>query len=428
MHRPMVHQDAHTSSAQRNSYREVGACRICASHALEDIIDLGNQALGSVFPQIGQPDPGKAPLVLMRCDECGLVQLRHSVAPERLFTQGYGYRSGINATMQRHLQGLASWVERHCELRAGDLVLDIGCNDGTLLSAYAAKGLRRVGIDPIAAKFRYRYPADFHVHEGFFSAASYAIACGAEKARAITSIAMFYDLEAPAEFVAVIKSVLADDGIWVLEQSYLPTMLEMNAYDTICHEHLEYYALRQIELLARMHGLRIFHVELNACNGGSFRLALCHERAAYSHDQQQLDALRRHERDMRLDRAEPFGIFRQRVEDHRSALRTFVDTQAKAGKRIYLYGASTKGNVLLQYCGLDATKIIAAAERNPEKYGCRTPGSGIPIISEEEARAAKPDYFLVLPWHFRDEFVARETEFRKAGGKLVFPLPQLDVV
>ena len=424
----MMLNSPHTDIADSEGYRQIRACRICSSRSLEGVIDLGNQALGSVFPRMGEPDPPKVPLVLMRCSNCGLVQLRHSVVPERLYTYGYGYRSGINATMRGHLAGLASWVEKRCGLKAGDIVLDIGCNDGTLLTAYATPGLRRVGIDAIAGKFKHLYPPDVQLHEGFFSAASYAAVCGREKAKAITSIAMFYDLESPGEFVAVIKSALAHDGIWVLEQSYLPTMLDMNAYDTICHEHLEYYALRQIESLAAAYGLRVFHVELNACNGGSFRLALCHVGAEYPEAQEQLAALRRREQEMQLDTIAPFRAFQRRVVEQRAALLEFVDAQSAAGKRFFVYGASTKGNVLLQYCGLDSTKIAAAAEQNPEKYGCRTPGTGIPIISEDEARAARPDYFLVLPWHFRDEFVQREHAFRRSGGKLVFPLPELKVV
>ncbi len=424
----MTATHAHPDVVQGAGYRQVRACRICGSGALEMVIDLGNQALGSVFPRMGEPDPPRVPLVLVRCSGCGLVQLQHTVIPEQLYTYGYGYRSGINATMRSHLAGLASWVEGCCGLKAGDMVLDIGCNDGTLLTAYATSGLRRFGIDAIAGKFMNLYPPDIRLHEGFFSAASYEAVCGREKAKVITSIAMFYDLESPQDFVAAVKSALADDGIWVLEQSYLPTMLDMNAFDTICHEHLEYYGLRQIELLAEAHGLRVFHAELNSCNGGSFRLAVCHKDASYPQEQEQLAALRRREREMQLDTIAPFRAFERRVAEQRAALVEFVDAQCAAGKRFFVYGASTKGNVLLQYSGLGSSKIVAAAERNPEKYGCRTPGTAIPIISEDEARAARPDYFLVLPWHFRDEFIQREADFLRAGGKLVFPLPELEVI
>jgi NDP-4-keto-2,6-dideoxyhexose 3-C-methyltransferase len=214
----------------------------------------------------------------------------------------------------------------------------------------------------------------------------------------------------------------------VLEQSYLPTMLRANAYDTVCHEHLGYYSLRQIEWLAEAHGLRVFDVELNACNGGSFRLAVCHRDAPYAANRSQLELLRKLEADMALETTAPFEAFNRRIDALRRELRDLVMRERVAGKRFYLYGASTKGNTLLQYCDLDAANIVAAAERNSEKWGCRTPGTHIPIISEEDARAARPDYFLVLPWHFRDEFVLREAAFREAGGRLIFPLPQIEVV
>lgn len=408
--------------------REISFCRICSGRNLESVLDLGHQALGSLFPRADEPDPATAPLSLWRCTNCGLVQLRHSVQPSALYTYGYGYRSGLNASMRGHLAQLTDWVVERCALKPGDIVVDIGCNDGTLLKSYRDSGLRRVGIDAIAGKFREHYPADIRLHEGFFSAEAYSAVCGTEKAKVITSIAMFYDLESPNDFVAAVRSALAADGVWVLEQSYLPTMLETNAYDTICHEHLEYYALRQIEWLAETNGLRVFDVELNSCNGGSFRLAVCHKDGPYQSKLPSLDAVRKREESLALNTARPYQDFASRIATQRDALVSFVDRELAAGKSIYLYGASTKGNTLLQYCGLDARKIVAAAERNPEKYGCRTPATSIPIVSEDEARAAEPDYFLVLPWHFRQEFVEREAKFRERGGKLIFPLPRFEIV
>ena len=409
-------------------YQEIVECRVCGGRELAEIMHLGEQALASRFPRQGEPDPVKAPLALVHCGDCGLVQLRHSVDQDELFTYGYGYKSGTNATMRAHLRELVTWVEERCGLDAGALVVDVGSNDGTLLKSYNNSGLRRAGIDAIAGKFRDAYPDGIDLHEDFFSSEVYRSIFGREKAKVITSIAMFYDLPAPREFVAAIRSALAPDGIWVLEQSYLPTMLEINAYDTICHEHLEYYALRQIEWLAKAEGLRVFDVELNACNGGSFRLAVCHDRSSYRSNDGQLSILHKLEADMALETRSPYDAFKHRVDGLRDSLTELVDRERAAGKTFCLYGASTKGNTLLQYCGLDAGKIVAAAERNPEKWDCRTPGTGIPIISEEKARAARPDYFLVMPWHFRNEFVKREAAFRRSGGRLVFPLPTLEVV
>lgn len=410
-------------------FRKTTSCRICAGGDLHAIIDLGAQAIGSIFPKAGEPEPPKIPLELLRCRACGLVQLGHSVIPSALYTYGYGYRSGITATMREHLAGLADWVRQRCAPSPGEAVLDIGCNDGTLLKAYGSQsGLRRFGIDAVAGKFKQDYPADIQLHEGYFNAASYAAVSGGALCKAITSIAMFYDLESPNEFVADIKKSLAPDGIWVLEQSSLAAMLEANSFDTVCHEHLEYYGFRQIERLATTHGLKIFDAELNACNGGSIRLAVCHEDGPYALNKAAIDPIKARESELKLDSDEPYRAFAGRIAETRANLVAFIDREREAGKTFYLYGASTKGNTLLQYCGLGADRIVAAAERNPEKIGRHTPGSRIPIVSEEETRAAGPDYLLVLPWHFRDEIVEREAEFRRAGGKLLFPLPRFEIV
>jgi NDP-4-keto-2,6-dideoxyhexose 3-C-methyltransferase len=410
------------------AYKKISACRICGNSDLQLVLDLGVQALASRFPREGEADPPQAPLILVRCTDCRLVQLLHSVAPGELYTHHYGYMSGTTSTMRKHLAQLTTWVEERLHLKAGDIVVDIGCNDGTLLKSYSTNRLRRVGIDPIAGKFRSQYPPDIQLHEGFFSAATYRTLCGGEKAKVVTSIAMFYDLESPMEFVRAVESVLAPDGIWVLEQSYLPTMLATNSFDTVCHEHLEYYSLQQIEWLAEACGLRVFDVELNACNGGSLRLAVCRKDASHPTREKHVGLLRGREEKMALGTRAPYDAFQRRIEKVRDDLVTFIATEQSVGRTFYLYGASTKGNTLLQYCKLDSSKIVAAAERNPEKWGCRTPLTGIPILSESECRAAKPDYFLVLPWHFRDEFVQREAEFLKSGGKLVFPLPQFEIV
>jgi hypothetical protein len=313
------------------------------------------------------------------------------------------------------------------ELTARDVVLDIGCNDGTLLKQYPDT-LIRVGIDPLVEKFQSSYRGNFELVSSFFTAERFRLAAGRQLARAVTSIAMFYDLDDPNTFVADVAAILDPAGIWVLEQSYMPLMLQQNSYDTICHEHLEYYGLEQIERLMTAHGLRVFDCELNDCNGGSFRLFVCHETAAWNTSHSQLAELRRLESELGLDGIAAFTSFRLRCQKLRSQLREFVETEVGRGRVFHLYGASTKGNTILQFCELDHHLIAAAADRNPEKWGARTPGTNIPIFSEAESRHARPDYFLVLPWHFRNEFLAREAQFRAAGGKLVFPLPEFDVL
>ena len=391
-------------------------------------MDFGVQALSGRFPGKGEADPPQAPLMLVRCTDCQLVQLRHSVAPGEMYTRHYGYRSGINTTMREHLARLRGWVEERRPLKAGDIVVDVGCNDGTLLRSYSTNGVRRIGIDPLAGKFRSGYPPDIRLHEGFLSSATLRMLCGGDAVGIVTSIAMFNHVELPVEFVGAVASVLASDGIWVVEHGYLPTMLETNGFDAICHEHLTYYSLRQVEWLAEATGLRVFDAELNACNGGSFRLALCRTDAPHPTRSERVGRLRRLEERMVLGARGPYEAFQRRVEKARDDLVAFIAAERARGKRFFLYGASTKGNTLLQYCKLDSRKIVAAAERNAEKWGCRTPLTGIPILSESECRAAKPDYFIVLPWHFRGEFIAREADFLAAGGKLIFPLPEFEIV
>lgn len=408
-------------------YTTISACRICRSGNLRTVIDLGEQALTGRFPAADEPSPGRAPLCLVRCLNCGLVQLRHSVRVDQMFGDNYGYRSGINNTMRGHLSGIAQAAEALVRLRPGDVVLDVGCNDGTLLNAYRTENVGRIGLDPIADLFRDIYPATFDVDASLFSAEAFRKKSPLVRAKVITSISMFYDLENPTSFVQDIAAVLDPDGVWILEQSYLPTMLEQVSFDTICHEHLEYYALKQIKDLVDGAGLRILDVQFNQINGGSFQIWVCHRDASYQTDPRRIAKVLEHEGALGLGEEKVFEVFREQVESARRTLRDLLTTEVRAGMKIFVYGASTKGNVLLQYLGLDTRTIIACADRNPIKWGRRTPGTDIPIVSEEDARKSA-DYFLVLPWHFREEFLTREREFLERGGKLIFPLPTVEVV
>lgn len=412
---------------------EIQRCRICGNPRLITIIDLGTQALSGRFPKKDDPDPPAAPLVLVKCDNeknpgaCGLVQLKHSCDPGEMYGNEYGYRSGINKTMSDHLAGIARMATDVAGPVPGDIVLDIGSNDATLLKSYTRPGIRRIGIDPGGDQFRIYYPDDIRLVSDFFTAENFTRVFPGEKAKIITSIAMFYDLEDPMTFVRNIREILHPDGVWILEQSYLPTMLEMNSFDTICHEHLEYYAFYQIEWMLRKNGLKAIGIEFNFINGGSFRVYAAHAGSSLSPDTAALESVRAKERELRLETMEPYTAFCTRVEDIRARLTALLKAEKAAGKKIYVYGASTKGNVLLNYFGFDTALITAAADRNPLKFGSRTPGTNIPIVSEEEARA-DADIFLPLPWHFKKEFLERESEFMKNGGRFIFPLPDVEVV
>jgi hypothetical protein len=414
--------------------KEIKKCRICGNCNLIPILNLGVHALSGRFPSEDEPDPPKAPLELVKCDNtnntnaCGLLQLRHSVSTEELYLHNYGYRSGINQTMREHLKGIVQHVQEIVNLQRDDVVLDIGSNDATLLKYHMTPGLRKIGIDPTGEQFLEYYTDDIELISDYFNAPNYSSVCPDKQAKVITSIAMFYDLESPMDFVEDVKKILHPDGIWVFEQSYMPTMLKMNSFDTICQEHLEYYSLKQIEWMLKRNDMEIFDVELNDINGGSFRVYSCHNNSVFKSNQEKIDKVFSKEEELKLDSEQPYKEFKERVFHIKDELYNLLTTENAKGKSIYIYGASTKGNVLLQFCNIDHTLITAAADRNPEKWGCRTPITNIPIISEEEARKAKPDYFLVLPWHFRHEFIEREADFLASGGKFIFPLPKIGIV
>ncbi len=411
-------------------------CRICGSKALSPVVSLGDQYLSGAFakPEGAPPVQRRVPLDLVRCDPtlderaCGLVQMRHSVPPKVLYAS-YWYRSGVNQTMRDNLAGIAQMAEKMAGLQPGDLVLDIGCNDGTLLKSYRTAGLKRLGIDPSNVVAHAR-AAGLEVVNDFFSATALRSAYPDQKPKVITSIAMFYDLENPHKFVQDIKDSLHEEGLWVLELSYLPTMLEMNSFDTICHEHLEYYSLAPMERLFAEHGLELADVSLNDINGGSFRIAVNHAGKTKSSDQakERMQQLRLKEFEMGLDTDAPYAVFRRNIKKVRTDLAAFLKKAKAQKKLVHGYGASTKGNTTLQYCGVTAQLVPAIADRNEDKWGSHTIGTNIPIISEAESRKQKPDYYLVLPWHFMDEFKKREKDFLARGGKFVLPMPEVTLV
>lgn len=435
---PQPRQERH--GEQPASLVEVRSrCRVCGSSALTPVFSLGEQFIAGAFFKKNEPiDPPflrRYPLELMRCDvgrdprACGLLQLRHMLARELLFKH-YGYRSGINQTMRDNLQEIACRAEQIARLAPGDTVLDIGCNDGTLLLAYETEGLDKLGIDPAADVTQYARARGLEVISDFFSRATYEGSRPGTSARIVTSIAMFYDLANPAGFVQDVAGVLAPDGVWVMELSWGVSMLRKNAFDTICHEHLEYYTLRQIEWMLDRAGLVLHDVETNDINGGSFRLFIRPPSAGPvpAANLGRIERIREAETELRLDTDAPYEQFRARSEAIRRDLLSLLCTLQAEGRSVFIYGASTKGNVILQYCGIDGSVVAAAADRNPDKWGTRMLGSDVPIISEEEARAQHPDYFLVLPYHFIDEFIRRETDFLARGGKFILPIPEVRVI
>ena len=415
--------------------KPIRKCRVCGNSDLAKILDLGSQAATGVFPKSAEERVFTGPLALMKCvedssgDTCGLVQLAHSYDPSLLYGDRYGYRSGLNSSMVAHLRGKAERIKQRVGLESGDIILDIGSNDGTFLASFLDPGVTAVGMDPSAEKFRMYYHPEIQIIPELFSAAGFRRHFGSQKKlKLITSIAMFYDLDEPLAFMQEIASLLADDGMWVFEQSYLPSMVEQTSYDTVCHEHQEYYALKQIVWMTKHAGLTIVDVELNHINGGSFSVIAVPKTSARATGANEVQKLLANELQNGFASLAVYEGFRERVLRHRDELVQTIQARLKQGKLTLGYGASTKGNVILQFCGLTPRELPAIAEVNPDKFGCQTPGTHIPIISEQEAHALQPHAFLVLPWHFRQNLLDREASFLASGGEMIFPLPRIEAV
>ena len=409
-------------------------CRVCGSTALTKVIDLGEQYLQGSFIKTGKETPPfrKIPTKLVRCDPtidekaCGLLQTETSVPPVILYS-AYWYRSGTNQTMRDHLKGITD-VASALIGKVNARVLDIGCNDGTLLFSYPDSFVK-FGVDP--SDIAQEISGGITVVQDTFPSFELDSLIAGQRFDIVTSIAMFYDLENPVRFVEQVKASLNEEGIWIFEVSYMPAMLDMNSYDTICHEHLEYYSFSVIENLMQKCDMKVVKVEFNSINGGSIRCYVTHVsnfKFKSRENQRTLEQVRKQEFDLELDTDKPYKNFQDRINLHKVELSSLLKGLKREGKKIHIYGASTKGNTILQWCGIDNTIIDYASDRNPDKDGARTIGTDIPIISEEKSRAMKPDYYLVLPWHFKDEFLEREKTFLDDGGGFIFPLPTIEII
>jgi len=412
-------------------YKEIESCRICGNQELDLILDLGTLALTGVFPKTKSEEVPTGPLNLVKCREsnsknsCGLVQLRESYNPELMYGHNYGYQSGINKSMVQHLHNKVKNILGYVTLNFEDIVLDIGSNDSTLLQAYPKEQINLVGFDPTGIKFKKYYPDHITLITDFFNSKTFKKKFGNKKAKIITSIAMFYDLEEPLEFVREVYDILSNDGIWVLEQSYMPLMLEVNAFDTICHEHLEYYRLKQIHWMMKKVGFKIIDIEVNQINGGSFSVTVAKSESPLS-ETPSIEKFLLDEQSKGLDTSRPYDEFRNNVFKFKIQIRELLNKIHNEKGVVLGYGASTKGNVILQFAEITAKDIPYIGEVNTEKYGCYTPGTLIPIISEDEARKMNPDYFFVFPWHFKEFILEKEKAMPNNKTALLFPLPSIE--
>jgi NDP-4-keto-2,6-dideoxyhexose 3-C-methyltransferase len=410
-------------------YTQITECRVCKNTKLSEIISLGNQHLTGVFPREKSDVITHGPVTLVKCTGdacCGLVQLLQSYDMHEMYGMNYGYRSGLNSSMVDHLRSKVQAILSWDLLENGDLVIDIGSNDSTTLRCYPDDAFDLVGVDPTGVKFSEFYPSYIKLIPELFSADIVRRALGEEKrAKIITSFSMFYDLEDPVKFAREIESMLDPEGVWLFEQSYLPAMLQANSFDTICHEHLEFYSLKQIIWILSAAGMQVLDVEFNDINGGSFSIKASKIASSHKPDTAKIDIILAEENEMGISTMAPFIEFNNRIEKAKEDFVSFLVQAKQSGKRVCALGASTKGNVLLQYFGITEDLIESIGEVNPDKIGSFTPGSLIPIISQEEVLASKPDYVVILPWHFRSFFLSSAL-FKNM--RLVFPLPSLEIL
>jgi hypothetical protein len=400
-------------------------------------MSLGNLYVSNFLDSKEDERGVEAPLELVLCNAadggCGLLQLQHTVSGEAMY-RNYWYRSGINRTMTEELEGIAQKVRLITGLKRDDYVIDIGANDGTLLRGYKIDGLNTIGFEPAKNLKEYNTEGTTKIFADFFNYKNWAETFGNVKAKAITAIAMFYDLDEPNQFVGDIVKCLDDNGLFIIQMMYLPSFLERNAFDGICHEHLEYYSLLSLENLLSRHGLEVFDVEMREhINEGSLRVYI--KKTGKGLDlniepgaEERVMMLREKEKKIQLNDKSAYENLVRRVLDAKNKTIEFIKKEVGAGKLVHGYAASTKGNTTLQFYGLTPEFLPAIADRNSIKWGKYTVGTKIPVISEEGSRSQKPDYYFILAWHFLPEFIEREKEFFERGGKFIVPMPEFRII
>ena len=364
---------------------------------------------------------------MVMCNKCKLLQLENSFDVNVMYGENYGYLSSLNPHMIKHLKIKSKKLKKISHLGNQETVMDIGSNDGTFLSYYKRTN-NLIGVDPTIKKFKYKYRKDIKTVPNFFSYNEVKKYLIKQKAKLITSIACFYDLPNPTKFVEDIYQSLDDDGVWHFEQSYMPSMIKNISYDTICHEHLEYYSLKSVKYILDKVGFKINSIELNSINGGSFALTVSKKKSSYQINNKIINWLLYKEELFKFNDFKTIKDFSINAQKKKILLKNLINNLLDMDKKVLGYGASTKGNVILQYCKIDNSMIPYIGEVNSFKYNKFTPGTNIKIISEKKLKALKPDYLLVLPWHFRDFIINKEKKFLNDGGHFIFPLPDIEII
>ena len=402
-------------------------CRSCSSTSLKFLYSLGNQYLTGIFPSSSQDKIPKGELNMIICKKCKLLQLGNSFDVDVMYGDSYGYMSSLNPHMIKHLKLKSEKLKKISNLSKNDIVIDIGSNDGTTLGNYEKSNIL-IGVDPTIKKLKKFYRKDIIAIPEFFNKFTVSKYLKKKKAKIISTISMFYDLPSPINFAKDVYECLADDGIWHLEQSYMPSMIKNTSYDTICHEHLEYYSLETIKFIFDDVGFKIIDLEFNDINGGSFSITVAKKKSKFKEYSKIVNWLLEREKILNYNSPLTHLDFYKNVKKHKKLLKDLISNLKDMKKKVIGYGASTKGNVILQYCNINKKDLNFIADVNTYKKNKYTPGSLIKITDEKAIKRYNPDYMLVLPWHFKNFILQKEKKYLNNGGKMIFPLPDIEIV
>tara|TARA_B100001027_G_scaffold150839_1_gene105824 strand:+ start:803 stop:2014 length:1212 start_codon:yes stop_codon:yes gene_type:complete len=402
---------------------KINKCRVCKSTKLTRIFTLGNLVYTGIFPKYKNTRVPSGNLSLIHCRKCKLLQLEDNFNSKIMYGSNYGYMSSLNSSMEKHLKVKSKNLIKKYKLNKYKNILDIGSNDGTFLKYFSVKN-KLFACDPTIFKFKKHYKKNIKLIPKFFSSNHFK----SKKFNLVSSIAMFYDLPNPLKFAKDVKSILDENGIWHIELSYMPLMLNMSSYDTICHEHLEYYSLTSLKYMMDMVDLKIINISFNDINGGSIAMDIARKSSYHKEASSKIKSILHNEKKKRYNEINTQKIFFLNCKKNKTSLIKLLKKLKQNNKLVYGYGASTKGNVILQYCKIKDNLIPKIAEINKFKYNKYTPGTKIKIISESEAKSMNPDYYLVLPWHFKKSILKREKIFLKNGGKMIFPIPKIQII
>ena len=405
---------------------KIKKCRNCRSKNLINLFSLGNLSFTGMFPKRDYINIRKANLGLVMCSSCSLVQLNRNYNLKYLYGPDYGYRTGITKTMKNHMNDVQKMLARKSNLIRGDYVLDIASNDATLLNFYN-KNVFKVGIDPLVNKYYKYYKGVNYKISDFFHVNKILRKKFNNKFKIITALSVFYDAEDPNKFLKDVSKILSVNGIFMLEHADLLSIIKFKMFDTICHEHLYYYSTKLIINMSSKNNLRVFDLKRNNINGGSTQYLICKKNSKFKTNNKIIKKILNEEKIMKLESKKTYLAFFKEINNIKLKIIKLLNSIIEKKKTIHGYGASTKGNVLLQYFNINKKYINFIADRNPSKFNHFTPGTKIKIISENKSRKLFPNYYFVLPWHFKSEILKREKKIRRKGCKLIFPLPKLKI-